>query len=336
MTIPTVYITFFQFIAVASRLFGPIAYALQALVPTHARDSLDDIFFISLFFLFGISAFFATRYLGQKQERFTVANITHQLITNSILSALLLLLLCDVCNYQKILLLVFVMSASWQQKLSSALRFENRVQILICIPVTIMWLHCKYDSLETQNSLETQTPLQPQTLLQTRNSIQARNLIQTRNWTGLAAVFSVSILATAQSHDALKKVIETSYSTTLLCVLLHGVFISVFLSQNIYFLKVTDSQTIQNGGVQNSGDLWTDSDTAITSTICVLLAAPVARDTGKWLYETLFTQLFFSLLVLLLHSYVSQNDLMPTLLTLSILQLFANVCLSSKKNVEWD
>ena len=82
--------------------------------------------------------------------------------------------------------------------------------------------------------------------------------------------------------------------------------------------------------------LWTSADLAIASTICVMLTAPVAYATGNWLYESIFTQMWFTLIVLLIHWYVFKNDLLPTILALSTLQLASNVCLSSKKNVVWD
>ena len=123
-------ITGFHFIAVASRLFGPIAYTLQVLVAHNIRNSFWAKVVITGFYLAGIAIFFATRYVGEEQQHFTVHTNTQRLVTNSLFTALLVLLLCDVCNHQKVILLLLLMCGSIQQKLSSALRFENRV--LLC------------------------------------------------------------------------------------------------------------------------------------------------------------------------------------------------------------
>jgi hypothetical protein len=189
------------------------------------------------------------------------------------------------------------------------LRFENRVLVIYCLPVTLMWIH-------SRNHLSSSDSTTEQPGIAT-----------------LIAVLCVAILATAQSHDALvQNAVKPLQNTALICLMLHSVFVIIFLYFNVVFQKWSVSNTLKT----HDGALWTSSDVAITSTICVMLASPAAHDTGKWLYESIFTQMWFTLLVLLVHWYVCKNDLLPTVLALSTLQVVSNVCLSSKKNVIWD
>jgi hypothetical protein len=313
-------ITGLQFITVTSRLFGPIAYTLQALVAQNVRTSFLANMMIIGFYLAGMAMFFTTRYFGEKQQRFTVPSNTQRLVTNSLFTALLVLLLCDVCNYQKVILLCLLMCGSIQQKKSSALRFENRVLVLHCIPVTLMWIHSNRGIFENETGSSNDWP----------------NSDSTTEQPGIAtlfAVFCVAILATAQSHDALvQNAVQALHRTALICLVLHLVFVSSFLYLNVVFQKFSVLQTPET----QEDSLWTSSDLAITSTICVMLTAPSAYDTGKWLYESIFTQVWFTLVVLLIHWYVCKNDLLPTVLALSTVQLVSNICMSSKKNTIWD
>ena len=178
-----------------------------------------------------------------------------------------------------------------------------------CIPVTLMWIYSRNPSSSSDSTIE-----QP-------------------GIATLVAVLCVAILAAAQSHDALlQNTVKPLYHTALICLMLHGVFVIVVLHFNVVFEKWSVLKTFKT----DDDTLWTSSDVAITSAICAMLAAPAAHDTGKWLYESIFTQMWFTLLVLLIHWYVFKNDLQPTILALSTLQLASNVCLSSKKNAIWD
>jgi hypothetical protein len=290
-------ITGLQFITVTSRLFGPIAYTLQALVAQNVRTSFLANMMIIGFYLAGMAMFFTTRYFGEKQQRFTVPSNTQRLVTNSLFTALLVLLLCDVCNYQKVILLCLLMCGS-----------------------ILMWIHSNRGIFENETGSSNDWP----------------NSDSTTEQPGIAtlfAVFCVAILATAQSHDALvQNAVQALHRTALICLVLHLVFVSSFLYLNVVFQKFSVLQTPET----QEDSLWTSSDLAITSTICVMLTAPSAYDTGKWLYESIFTQVWFTLVVLLIHWYVCKNDLLPTVLALSTVQLVSNICMSSKKNTIWD
>ena len=115
--------------------------------------------------------------------------------------------------------------------------------------------------------------------------------------------------------------------TTLKCFLVNGFFLFLFLLSNVNFPKVSELKISKN----LDGDVWTSSDIAIVSTMCVMFATPIARDTGHWLFQNLFSQMFFTVFVLVWHWYVSQNDLLLTLLAMCVVQLFANITISSKK-----
>jgi hypothetical protein len=307
-----------QFIALFSRLMGPVAYTLQAVIPVNARTSNHHRSIIAAFYFCGLVLFFSTRFLPQKiYKGVPMLDSVHRLISSSLMTALMLLLLADICNQQQIILLCLLMCGSVQQKLSSVLRHENRVQFIHGIPVIIMWMtsssHIFTNSVHNFQFNETSTG--------------------DSSWALFVAVLPVSFLAASLSHDAMTRTeMEFSKVTTSKCFFVNGMFLVWFLLYGVNFPKLAGLKISKN----LDGDVWTSSDIAIVSTMCVMFATPIARDTGHWLFENLFSQMLFTVFVLVWHWYVSHNDLLITLIAMCVVQLLANMTLSSKKNKDSD
>ena len=311
-----------QFISVLSRLLGPVAYALQVLIPHVDRTSLSQRLYVALFYVGGIAFFFFTKKVGSKLKVLFMSFDTERLVSSSLSTSLLLLLLSDVCNQQQIILLCILMCGSLQQKLSSILRFENRVQFLHGIPVIFMWNYSLRNDFSTNNLLSVQTA----SFVHTENSYLALFI----------AVFPVSVLAASLTYDAIvqsENMILTTKSSkvqsenkflTAKCLIVNGVFLLCFVSVDANFPKIAGLQISKD----LNGEVWTSSDLAIVSTMSVMFATPIARNTGKWLFENLFTQIFFTLFVLVCHWYVSDNDLVLTFAFLFILQIVVNLLFS--------
>jgi hypothetical protein len=307
-----------QSIALFSRLMGPIAYTLQAVIPVNARSNPHQKWVIAAFYTCGLTLFFFTRFLGQKTyEAVPMLDKVHRLVSSSLMTALLLLLLADICNQQQIILLCLLMCGSLQQKLSSILRQENRVQFIHAIPVIIMWItssrHKFIDSVHNFQFDETSTG--------------------DSDWALLVAVVPVAFLAASLSHDTMTRTeMEFSILTTLKCFVVNVFFLGLFLMYGMNFPKIEMLKISKN----LDGDAWTSSDVAIVSTLCVMFTSPISHDTGHWLFENLFSQMFFTVFVLVWHWYVSKNDLLLTLFALCVVQLLANMTLSSKKKEDSD
>jgi len=286
---------------------------------------------VALFYVGGIAFFVCTKKVGSYFKVLYISFDTERLVSSSISTSLLLLLLSDVCNQQQIILLCILMCGSLQQKLSSILRFENRVQFLHSIPVIFMWNYSlRNDFSQTANNL-----------LSVQNASFV-NINVDYSWLALfVAVFPISVLAGSLSYDAIvqsenmflttkgSKVQSENMFLTAKCLVANGVFLLCFVSVDANFPKIAGLQISKD----LKGDVWTSSDLAIVSTMSVMFATPIARNTGKWLFEHLFTQIVFTLFVLVCHWYVSDNDLVLTFAFLFILQIVVNLLFSNNKKI---
>jgi hypothetical protein len=305
-----------QFIAVISRLLGPVAYTLQAVIPLNSRNTISQKCFLVAWYCVGIALFFGTRLVGRNfwvdytQQHLSVPNKVQRLVSSSVLTALMLLLLTDICNQQQVILVCLLMCGSLQQTFSSLLRYENRVQFMHALPLIFMWIYSSGNMFLDHANDSLFSKINEEVAL-------------------FVAVVPVSFLATSISHDILTRSDdEWSLWTTLECVVAHGVFLAIFTWSDVIFPKVAALRISKN----LEGDVWTSSDLAIVSTMCVIFATPIARDTGSWLFENLFAQMLFAVFVLVYHWNLSKSDLFITILTLFAVQFVANVALCSKKN----
>ena len=315
----------FQFISILTRLLGPVAYALQAVIPHHYRTEWPQQIYLALGYIFGLFAYLGTRLFGQKfvldkmQRGWSVPNSIRRLVSSSLQTAVVLLLLADICNQQQVILLCVLMCGILQQKLSSVFRNETKMNFVHAIPLILMWLQASSKP----------GPDIANTLLY--NEINTKSA----NTALFCAGFPIAILAVSLSHDIMTQNEEdSSKTTTLICVwrscveiFSHIVFLLIYFLADVNFPNVRGYEISKN----LEGVIWTSSDLAIISTVCVMFATPIGRDTGCWLFENLFAQIFVAIVVLVCHLHVSKKDLFVTFLAMAGLQLIANVILSSKK-----